>query len=116
LALAPLARVGRLSPPPSLVAAGRFAWSPERRRLAFIGGMWLTTLVQIAHATWTDFAAVANALSDEDAVPDGKIVRIFFEGFKESTRPGILGGLFLVLALLLVSIGLSRAAARAAEA
>jgi hypothetical protein len=99
-----------------VVASARFAWSPERRRLGFIAGMWLTTLVQIIHGTWIDFAAVAHTLSDEAEVPDKMIVRTFFEGFKESTRPGIMGGLFLVLALLFVSIGLSRASAHAADA
>jgi hypothetical protein len=95
-----------------LIAAVQFAWSPERKRLGFIFGMWATTLVQIVHATWTDFAAVAHALQADGEVKDDMVVRIFFEGFKESTRPGILGGLFLVLALLFVSIGLHRAASR----
>src|SRR5580704_3780508 len=99
-----------------LVAAAHFAWSPERRRLAFIAGMWATELVQIAHATWSDFAAVANAASDPQMMPDATMVRILFTGFKECTRPGLFGGLFLVLALLFVSIGLARASAKVMEA
>jgi hypothetical protein len=97
-----------------LVASVRFAWTPERRHLGFIFGMWATTLVQILHATWTDFAAVAHALQSGE-IPDHELTRTFFEGFKESTRPGMFGGVFLVLALLFVSIGLHRASARAAE-
>jgi hypothetical protein len=96
----------------TLSAAGRFAWAPERGRLGFIGGMWATTLVQILHATWTDCAEVFRALSDEERIPSDQLVRVLFEGLKECTRPGILGGLFLVLTLLLVSIGLQRASAR----
>jgi hypothetical protein len=95
-----------------LGASVRFAWTPERRRLGFIFGMWATTLVQILHATWTDFAAVAHALQSEE-IPEPMVMRIFFEGFKESTRPGMFGGVFLILALLFVSIGLHRASARA---
>src|SRR5947209_18065199 len=96
-----------------LVAAVRCAWRPERRRLGFIFGMWATTLVQIVHATWTDFAAVAHATSSEE-MPPALVMRVLLEGFKESTRPGVLGGLFLVLSLLFVSIGLQRASAHLA--
>ena len=99
-----------------LVAAGRFAWTPERRRLGFIAGMWATELAQIVHATWTDFAAVFSAASNPDVMPDAVMTRQLFTGFKECTRPGLLGGLFLVLALLFVSIGLQRASAKALEA
>jgi hypothetical protein len=95
----------------TLVAAARFAWAPERRRLGFIAGMWATTLAQILHSTLTDFAAVFSALV-HIAEPDDR-VRVMFEGFKECTRPGILGGVFLILALLFVSIGLNRATQRA---
>jgi hypothetical protein len=92
--------------------AARFAWTPERKRLGFIAGMWATTLVQIAHATWTDFAAVFRVLSG-DAIPREQLVRVLFEGLKECTRPGILGGLFLVASILFVSIGTQRASAHA---
>lgn len=94
----------------TLVAAARFAWTPERRRLGFIVAIWATTLAQILHATWTDFAAVFRALVEVD--PEIR-TKIMFEGFKECTRPGILGGVFLILALVFVSIGLNRAVARA---
>jgi hypothetical protein len=103
----------------TLIAAARFAWVPERRRLGFILAIWATTLAQILHATLTDFAAVFHALTEkqlyeaslqsEPAIP----TRIMFEGFKECTRPGILGGVFLILALLFVAIGVNRAATRA---
>src|SRR3954468_12843617 len=97
----------------TLWAAGRFAWTPERGRLGFIAALWATTLMQILHATLNDLAAVFHAMSDEERVPTEQLVRVFFEGLKECTRPAIMGGLFLVLGLLFVSIGLQRAAARA---
>ena len=105
-----------------LVAAARFAWVPERRRLGFILAIWVTTLAQILHAMLTDFAAVFRTLAltdkelfDASLVQSDPVIRtrLMFEGFKECTRPGWLGGVFLILALLFVSIGVHRAAARA---
>jgi hypothetical protein len=95
----------------TLIASARFGWSPERKRLGFICAMWLTTLAQIVHATLTDVAAVFRALTGP-SLGDQRI-RIMFEGFKECTRPGILGGIFLILSLLFVAIGTNRAAQRA---
>ena len=93
----------------TLAAAARFAWTPERKQLGFIAAIWATTLAQIVHATWMDFAAVSRALVEVD--PDIR-TKVMFEGFKECTRPGILGGVLLILALVFVSIGLNRAAQR----
>ena len=42
-------------------------------------------------------------------MPDSDVVRVFFAGLKESSRPGALGGLFLTLAALCVAVGLFRA-------
>ena len=89
-------------------AAGRFAWRPERERLGLAFGMWLTTLTQIICATWGDLSSVFRTLQDATAVPDDRVARTLFEGLRECTRPGLLGGQFLVLALLLVAIGLGR--------
>jgi hypothetical protein len=92
----------------TLVVAARFAWAPERKRLGFIFAIGATTLGQIVHATLTDVAAVFRALANQPTAD----IRVLFEGFKECTRPGILGGVFLVLALLFVSLGLIHASAR----
>jgi hypothetical protein len=96
----------------TLVAAARFAWLPERRRLGFIAALWLTTFAQILHTTLVDISAVFHALVHID--PEQR-TKVMFEGFKECTRPGIMGGVFLILALLFVAIGSSRAAQRATE-
>jgi hypothetical protein len=95
----------------TLIAAARFAWTPEPKRLGFIVGLWVTTIAQILHTTLTDVGAVFSALV-HIAEPDDRL-RVMFEGFKECTRPGILGGVFLILALLFVSIGLNRTTTRA---
>lgn len=89
-------------------AAIRFAARPERRQLGFLGGMALTTVCAVLHATWTDFGAVCNALSDTKLVPDAELTRVMWEGLKESTRPGSFGGALLTLAFLLFSVGMLR--------
>jgi hypothetical protein len=94
----------------TLVVAARFTWLPERRRLGFVAALWLTTFAQIVHATLTDIGTVLHALVNID--PEHR-TKAMFEGFKECTRPGIMGGVFLILALLFVAIGLNRAAQNA---
>jgi hypothetical protein len=87
-----------------------FALKPEPRRLAFTAAMWLTLVSAIVHATWTDLAAVMAYLSETtQKQPDAQVVPILFQGLKESTRPGTMGGTFLTLALLIVGIGSLRA-------
>lgn len=87
-----------------------FALKPEPRRLAFTAAMWLTLVSAIVHATWTDLAAVMAYLSDAtQKQPDMQVVPILFQGLKESTRPGTMGGMFLTLGLLIVGIGALRA-------
>lgn len=87
-----------------------FALKPEPRRLAFTAAMWLTLVSAIVHATWTDFAAVFGYLAEAtEKHPETQVVPILFQGLKESTRPGAMGGMFLTLALLIVGIGSLRA-------
>lgn len=87
-----------------------FALKPEPRRLAFTAAMWLTLASAIFHATWTDVAAVMAYLSETtQKQPDAQVVPILFQGLKESTRPGTMGGMFLTLGLLIVGIGALRA-------
>ena len=89
-----------------------FALKPEPRRLAFTAGMWLTLVSAIVHATWTDLAAVFGNLGEAAQKPDTQVAAILFTGLKESTRPGALGGIFLTLTLLIVSIGALKASKR----
>lgn len=87
-----------------------FALKPEPRRLAFTAAMWLTLVSAIVHATWTDLAAVMAYLADTtQKEPGAPVVSILFQGLKESTRPGTMGGMFLTLGLLIVGIGALRA-------
>jgi len=97
----------------ALGAAGRYAWRPQKGRLGFVAGMLITTLSAVVHATWTDVGSVFHYLESVDRASDAQFSRILMEGLKESTRPGALGGMLITLALLVVSIGLHRAHARA---
>jgi hypothetical protein len=89
-------------------AAIRFMQKPDMGQLRFAAAMAVTTLVSTIHATWTCVAAVASFVEDPARVAEAEITRTFFAGFKESTRPGTLGGLLLTLACLLVAIGMLR--------
>ena len=86
-----------------------FAVRPDARRLAFTGALWLTLLTCTLHAIWTNLAAVCSALEDPARVPDGEIVRVLFQGLKEASRPGALGGIFLTLIPLALAVGALRA-------
>lgn len=96
-----------------LGAAGRFAARPSRRQVAPLGAMALATVISIVHSTWIDFGAVFGALSDEKRVPDAMMMRVLFEGLKESTRPGAFGGAVLTVAAVLFAVGLLRMEPRA---
>jgi len=91
-----------------LGASVRFAQKPSAKLLRFVVAMGVTVLVTSFHATWTDFGAVFNTLSDPARVPDHEVVRTFFVGLKECTRPGAFGGAVLTLAAVLVSVGVLR--------
>lgn len=85
-----------------------FAIRPEARRLAFTGAMWLTLVTVTVHATWTNVAAVCSVLEDPARIPDSELVRTIFQGLKEASRPGTLGGIFATLIPLVLGIGALR--------
>ena len=85
-------------------ASARFAAKPQRRQIGFLCAMALATMMSVFHATWTDIGAVA----DQERTKDAEITRTLVEGFKESTRPGALGGSFLTLAAILGAVGMLR--------
>lgn len=92
----------------TLFEAGRYALDGAAARLRFVVAMSVLLVVVIAHAMLTDVAAVLAYVSDAGRAPDAQLVRILFTGLMESTRPGALGGGFLVLALVAVAIGVYR--------
>jgi hypothetical protein len=92
----------------TVASATRYMIRPERYCLPFIAALWVTLAVAVAHSTLTDVAAVFHGLEDPVRFPDGQLARTLMTGLKESTRPGVLGGIFLTLAPLLVAGGIYR--------
>ena len=64
--------------------------------------------VSSLHAMLTDVAAVFSFVQDPERVADSELTRIVFTGLMESTRPGVMAGIFVVLALCLVAVGVQR--------
>ncbi|EYF07101.1 hypothetical protein [Chondromyces apiculatus] len=89
-------------------AAARFAQSPERAHLRFIGTAGVLTAVTTFHATWLCIGSVMAYVSDLEGAAPARVSQILFAGLKESTSPGALGGALLVMACLLVAFGTLR--------
>jgi hypothetical protein len=92
----------------ALASATRYAIRPERLCLRFVAVLWVTLLAAVVHATVTDLSAVFRYFDDPARAPDDQIVRMLFVGLKESTRPAVLGGIFLTLVPLLAAAGIYR--------
>jgi hypothetical protein len=92
----------------TVASATRYMLRPERYCVPFIAALWVTLAVAVLHAGLTDVAAVFRYLEDPARAPDGQVARLLMTGLKESTRPAVLGGIFLTLAPLLVAGGIYR--------
>ena len=92
----------------ALASAARYATRPERQSLRFAAALWVTLVVAVVHASITDLAAVFGYFQDPGRAPDPQIPRTLLIGLKESTRPAVLGGIFLTLSPLLAAVGLYR--------
>ena len=98
-----------------VASATRYVVRPERYCLRFVGVLWLTLLMVVAHATVTDLAAVFHGLGDTDRFPAEQLPRVLLIGLKESSRPAALGGIFLSLLPLLAAAGIYRESVSAAR-
>lgn len=92
-----------------LVSSGRFAHKPEPRRLGLICILALSTLFSMLHTTLLDLGTVFGAVAHE-GIPEQQLLRMFLQGMKECTRPGVFGAMILTVASLLVAVGMSRRA------
>jgi hypothetical protein len=90
-------------------AAIRYAIDTEPVRLRFITAIALALVVTMVYATWTCIAAVFAYL---ERSPGNDFVKNLMTGLMESTRPAVLGGALLVIALILVVIGVYRSGQR----
>jgi hypothetical protein len=82
-----------------------YSLRPHPPRLRFIVAMSVLIAVASAHAMLTD---VAMVFKHTPRFPADRHFAVLLTGLKESTRPGILGGAFLVLALVFVAVGVYR--------
>jgi len=94
-------------------SSARYAIDNEPLRLRFIVALALALVVTMGHATWTCVAAVFHHLAQRPSEP---FARTLVTGLMESTRPAILGGALLTLALILVAIGVYRSTQRELQA
>ncbi|HMF43568.1 MAG TPA: hypothetical protein VKQ32_23000 [Polyangia bacterium] len=92
----------------ALASAVRYATRPDRQGLRFVAALWLTLMIAVVHASITDVAAVFGYFQDPGRAPDPQIPRTLLIGLKESTRPAVLGGIFLTLVPLLGAVGIFR--------
>lgn len=91
-------------------AALRFAMKPHAAKKEFLKYLSLATLAAAVHGMVMDVGMVFWYCTDSTRCPDAELTRTLLQGFKESTRPGSLGGGLLVIALVLMAVGSSRLA------
>lgn len=96
----------------ALVSAGRYAWDCEPARLRFTAAVGVVLTLSMLHAMLTNVAAVFWYVQDPERAPDAELTRIVFTGLMESTRPGALGGVFLILAAVFATVGVYRSGQR----
>jgi len=92
-----------------VAASARYALDGEPVRLRFIAALGTAHVVTTLFGSWLAVAAVLRYMQ---TVPAAEFQKTLVVGFTESTRPGLLGGALLVLALIAVAIGAYRAGRR----
>lgn len=100
----------------AIAVGGRFAADADPTRAPLVRALAWLLVASTLHAMLLDVAAVLWFVADPSRAPDDTLVRTVFQGLRESTRPGALGGGLLVLALVLDAVGTSRAGDRARRA
>ena len=92
----------------TFAAAAMFAARGDRRRLGFIAGMGVATLLSVLGGISADLAAVGHH-GPERCGTRIDLPGCLLIGFAESMSPGIVGFTLLSLAAMLTAVGLSRA-------
>jgi hypothetical protein len=95
-----------------LVSAALYARDREPARLRFLTVLALAELTFTALALVGNVAAVLWYVEDPERAPTENLWRIVFAGLKEASRPAGLGLLLLGVSLVLISVGVYRAARR----
>jgi len=95
-----------------VAAAGRYAWDVEPTRIRFAVVMLVTLACASIHAMLMNVAGVLWYVQSPERVTDAELVRTLCTGLMEATRPGALAGIFVVLTLAVMSVGVHRESAR----
>jgi hypothetical protein len=91
----------------SLVTGARYAWDMESARLRFVVLINVIVAVTALHGMLLDVAAVFSHVTSGD-ISDELTPRIVMIGLMESSRPGAFAGIFIVLSLCFVAVGVYR--------
>lgn len=95
------------------VAAIRFAWKPDERRIGAVRALSVATLCSIGVGTCSDLAAVGQHVAhNPEWAHSPDLHLLLLEGFAESMSPGILGFALLAITWLVMAVGHRRLAAR----
>ncbi len=89
-----------------LVAAARFALTPDERKVPFLRTMTGATLLSIMAAVSSDFAAVMWHVPER--FPPAEWPRVLMIGSFESLTPAVLGFALLSFAWLVKAVGMRR--------
>lgn len=92
----------------SLFSSARYAWDLERVRLRFSVVMNVLVAISALHAMLLDVAAVFSFVQELAEKNSPELTRVVFIGLMESSRPGAFAGIFMVLSLTLIAVGIHR--------
>jgi hypothetical protein len=93
----------------SLLCSGRYAVTPNNRRLRLAGALGLTTFLATITAVCADLAMVGHhAPAFLAQHPDMQLYVVVLQGGAESLSPSIVGFSLLTLSALLVALGCHR--------
>ena len=97
----------------ALVAAVRFAMSPDRRKIGAIASLSVAALASSVLGFAADLATVAGAINkNEDFQKPDMMPLVLIQGFRESLSPVILGFALLTVIWLVMAVGYRRLAPR----
>ena len=97
----------------ALIAAVRFALTPDKRKVAAIVALSVAALASSLLGLAADLAAVAGAISRTEELQKADVMPlVMIQGFRESLSPVILGLALLTVIWLVMAVGFRRLAPR----
>ena len=92
----------------TLVNAAMFAWKPDRKKLAFLVGMTVATLLSALTGTAAGLASTFHYLADPARTPPTEWGHWLVQGLAESLGSVILGFGMMAVSWILGAVGLRR--------